>query len=388
MFKVAIGQSEDTIIEEAVQEILEQIHLELGDIKPQAGILYCPLDIDYEKVLLSIRTAFPCIELIGCTTDGELCSISGFAEDSIVLMVFASDMVEIRAGLGRELSFGGKEKGKLAAISAVSKLGTHRGEERFAVILTDPLNAGVSDVNVGIAEVLGEKFPLIGAASSAHSKKRTTYQFYNNEVVTDSMVLLLFAGKVAFSCGIQGGHSPMGGKEEVTVAEKNVLYKIGDQPAFDYFQRYIGEDYSLFMNYCLAVYEKDRDSFYVRSAPFHDKEAGTVTLNGIVPQGAFVQIGTADKDTCIESCQRSLKMALENYPGTKPEAALVFSCAGRKMMMGTKVVKEAEMVQKSLGGVPFCGFYAYGEFGPMKKQQKSLFHGTTFITLLLGPAEE
>lgn len=387
MFKVAVGQSEDVIMEEVVKEIFEQIHATLGEIIPQAGIMFCPLDVDYPYILNAIQEEFPGIELVGCTTDGELCSVYGFAEDAVCLMVFASDVIEIRAGVGRGTSGKGKEVGREAALSACNRFEQHKGEEKFAIILTDPLNAGVSDVDKGIAEILGERFPLIGAASAAFSKKRTTQQFYNQEVLTDSMVLLVFAGKVTFSCGIKGGHSPIAGKGKVTLVKKNVLYRIGNEPALEYFRRYIGTEYGLFMNYCLAVFEKDRDSFYVRSAPFYDEKEGSVTLNGVVPEGAMVQIGTADKATCVESCQASLQMAIDNYPGTKPEAAVFFSCAGRKMILGTQVFKEDETVKKYLGDIPYCGFYAYGEFGPLKKGDKPLFHGTTFVTLLIGTEE-
>ncbi len=242
------------------------------------------------------------------------------------------------------------------------------------------------EIEKGIEEILGRNFPLIGAASAAHSKKKNTLQFYNDDVVTDSVVLLLFAGPVVFSCGIQGGHAPMGGKEVITSANKNVIYTIGNRPALKYFEQYAGSEHSLFMNYCFAIFPKDREGFYVRSAPFCDPETGSVTLNGIVEQGDYVQIGSVDKETCIDSCTQSIRMALENYPGSRPSAVLLFSCAGRKMMLGTQVIKETQTVEKYLGGIPFSGFYSYGEIGPLSKGSKSLFHGTTFITLLIGSA--
>lgn len=387
MLKVAMGHSEDVIIEEAAREIIGQIHASMGDIVPKAGILFCTIDCDHKRIISLIRDAFPDIELIGCSTDGEISSIHGFTEDSIALMVFASDTIEIRAGIGKGASIRGKEVGIDAAQSARKGLKRCHNEERFAIMLTDPLNAGVSDIDKGIEEILGQNFPLIGAATAAHSKQRATFQFCNDEVVTDSVVLLLFAGPVVFSCGIKGGHAPMGGKEKVTSVNKNILYRVGNKSAFEYFQSYIGKSHSLFMNYCLAVFEKDREGFYVRSAPFCDPETGSVTLNGIVPEGSYVQIGTADKNTCIDSCTQSVLSALENYPGSKPEAALLFSCAGRKIMLGTQVVKEYQTVKKHLDDIPFSGFYAYGEIGPLSKGSKSLFHGTTFVTLLIGSAE-
>lgn len=388
MFQVAVGHSIDPSIQHAMEDVFEQIRLRLGALQPQAGLLLCSVDLDHAYILSAIRKEFPDIELAGCTTDGEMSSVEGFTEDSVVLMVFASDTVEIRAGLGKNTSTAGRDAGSTAALNARERLRECRGQERFALIMIDPLNAGTSEIDNGIQEVFGKFFPLIGGATAAHSKKRTTYQFCNDEVVTGSVVLLLFAGPIQFSCGIMGGLSPIAAKEVVTMARKNVLYRVGDSTAIDYFQRYIGQNYSFFMNYCLAVFEKERsDGFYVRSAPFHDVQAGTVTLNGIVPEGASIQLGTCDKNICIQSCAESIRIARDRYPGTKPDCALFFSCAGRKMIMGTNVTQEAETVRASLGDLPFCGFYGYGEIGPMAPGDVSLFHGTTFVTLLIGTEE-
>ena len=387
MMKVAVGHCEDVSAAEAVHEVLEQVTASLGGARPQAGILFSAVDFDHTLILAAIRSAFPGIELVGCTTDGEFSSVYGFTEDALTLMVFVSDTVEIRAGAGKEASRLGGEAGRRAAITARNSLCCYPNEERFAIILSDPLSAGVLDIDNCFKGIFGGQFPIIGAASAAHSKRRTTYQFCNDEVLSDSIVLLLFSGKVAFSCGIKGGHSPMGGKEVVTSVQKNVLYRIGDRPALEYFRRYIGNEHILFMNYCLAVYEEGREGFYVRSAPFCNEETGSVTLNGQVPEGALVQIGTADKETMLSSCAESIQRALETYAGREPTAALLFSCAGRKMIMGTQVVREVETVREQLGNIPFCGFYSYGEFGPLRKGEQSLFHGATFVTLLIGPDE-
>jgi hypothetical protein len=382
MFKVAVGHSEDINQEAAVREIVEQIHTLLGDVAPQAGIVYCSVDFNHSFIISEIRSAFPRIEIIGCTTDGEFSSKHGFTEDAIVLMAFAADKIRIRAGAGKDISEKGIAAGREAAAAANSA--SNQAENKFAIILSDPLNAGVSEVTMGIYEILGESFPLVGAASAAHSKRRTTYQFCNDEVLTDSVVLLLFSGPVLFSFGIQGGHSAIGGKEKITLSKKNILYKIADKPALDYFRRYVGGDYDLFMNYCLAIYEEGAENFYVRSAPFSDPETGSITLNGMVTEGSYIQIGTADKSECTRSCLKSIHMAYENYPGTKPAAALHFSCAGRKKMLGTQTSQEYQTAKDYWDTIPFCGFYAYGEMCPMNKGGKSLFHGTTFVTLLLG----
>ena len=383
MFDALVGQSEDVLEREATEEALSRIRPRLGNRLPQAAILFCSIEYDHSLILDIVNKEFPSIDLIGCTTDGEICSHSGFTDDSLILIFFVSDTVEIRSGSGFGVSSGGTLAGEQAALQCVSKLQNKKGDEKFAIILSDPISAGVSGVDMGIKNILGENFPVFGGVSAAHSKQRKTYQLINNAVVTDSVVLLLFAGEIHFSFGIKGGHSPLGLREAVSQVEKNTLYKIGQRTAYDYFKHYIG-DIDIFMNYCLAVFPNRSDDYYVLSAPRSDPKAGSVSLNGFVPEDAEVQIGTADRNVIASSCVESVQGAIDRYPGKKIAAALVFSCAGRKMIMGTKIIEEYEIVERLLPNTPFSGFYCYGEFGPIQRDGAFRFHGTTFVTLLVG----
>jgi len=311
-----VGQSEDPIETEAAREVLLQIEQQLQGTLPQAGILFCSIDYDHAIILEKIQAAFPALELVGCTTDGELCSQLGFSDDSVILVVFVSDAIEVASGIGRHVSTAGVVAGKEAALGCLRKIQKQKNNPKFAIILTDPISAGISGVDVGIKEILGETFPVVGGVAAAHSKQRKTHQFFQNAVETDSVVLLLFAGDIHFSIGIKGGHSPFGLREAVTYAEKNVVYKIGDKTACNYFRHYIGE-YDLFMNYCLAVFPDGGDQFYVLSAPHSDAESGSVSLNEPLPDRAEVQIGTADRNIVSSFCRESIKNALAGYKGEK-----------------------------------------------------------------------
>lgn len=88
MLKVAVGHSEDVDAKDAVLEVLEQCQETLNGLVPQAGILYSAMAFDYPVVLEHIMTVYPELELIGCTTDGEISSKLGCIEDSITLIFF------------------------------------------------------------------------------------------------------------------------------------------------------------------------------------------------------------------------------------------------------------------------------------------------------------
>ena len=104
MFKVAVSHSNDPDSLVAVNELVEQSTAELAGIVPQAGILFAAIGFDYSLILNRLQEAFPGIALIGGTTSGEISSVLKFQQDSLTLMVFASDEVEIYAGLGRNAS--------------------------------------------------------------------------------------------------------------------------------------------------------------------------------------------------------------------------------------------------------------------------------------------
>jgi hypothetical protein len=77
--------------------------------------------------------------------------------------------------------------------------------------------------------------------------------------------------------------------------------------------------------------------------------------------------------------------AVQNYPGKMPAAALFFSCASRRQILGSRTQEEYQIAQSCLSqSLPSCGFYTNGEIAPLEDRGISYFHNETFITLLLG----
>ena len=99
-----------------------------------------------------------------------------------------------------------------------------------------------------------------------------------------------------------------------------------------------------------------------------------------------MQLTTAGIDEILGGTRQALQRACDSFPeGSKPEAALVFSCMVRKFVLGSKTRREAELVEDVLGpSVPMAGMYCYGEIGPIKGAPTSRLLNETFVTLLLG----
>ena len=95
---VATGHSHDPDSADAIAAALDACADALGEKTPQAGLLFCGIDHDFQALLDGVEARHPGLQLIGCTTHGEL-SPEGFAEDSVALMLLQSDRVQFRAGV-------------------------------------------------------------------------------------------------------------------------------------------------------------------------------------------------------------------------------------------------------------------------------------------------
>jgi hypothetical protein len=117
MIKVGLGQTEGFDTLKAIDTAIAKCRQSIEGYQPQAGIVFAGTNFDHRKMLDEINHSFPQIELVGCTTAGEFSSNFGFSDDSIILMVFYSDDIEIKAGVGRNLS----EDPEAAVKSAVTQ---------------------------------------------------------------------------------------------------------------------------------------------------------------------------------------------------------------------------------------------------------------------------
>ncbi len=386
MLKTAIAHSLELDSQDAVKEVLEQCHEQLGDLMPQAGILFTGIDHDFELILNKINEEYPGVELIGCTTDGELSSVHGYTDDSITLMLLCSDKLYFKTGVADGIS---KETAviiKKAVDSVKLKLDQ---DPKLCITTPSGLTASGDYIVEGLRLSLGENFPIFGGTAADQFRMKCTYQFYKNKVFTDATPFLLIGGPLLYSFGIETGWIPIGKKAVVTRSDNNVVYKIEKDNALKFYKHHLGESIGLddddtIADYPLAVFEDDKESFYLRSPIIVDRETGSMTFVGNVPQGSTIQITHSTRDKIVDAAKTSVDSSVTGYPGTKPSVALCFSCASRKQVLGTRVEEEYDAFKKNFPDLPVVGFYTYGEIGPLKKDKPARFHNNTFFNLILG----
>jgi hypothetical protein len=380
MLKIAVGHSNDPDSHEAIQETLAQCQASLDGCIPQAGLLFVALNFDYELILRQIDQTFPGIALIGGTTDGEISSVLAFQQDSLTLVLFSSDEIEIRAAVGRNVSQNPVAIARQTIERAKQSL---TQSPQFCITTPESLTTSTTAILEGLQAGMGNA-PVFGGATADQAQVKQTYQFYKTEVLYDAVPVLLFAGNVRFSHGAASGWHPIGRQGVVTKAERNIIHEIDHKPALAFYQYYFDE-FAPDAAYPLAVFPPNEERFFLRGPMSHDEALGSITISGDVPQDAIVQITEASQADILDAARQSFAEALNSYPGQEPATALFFSCAWRRWILGTQTEKEYQSITHHLQPMlPCCGFYTYGEICPLSQKGQSFFHNTTFTTLLIG----
>ncbi len=393
MLYAAVAQAEDPDTAAAAADLIAKARQRWpqGALAPSVGVVFAEVHADHAALLRALGEAWPGIRVVGCTTDGEAASPTGFAEDSIVLTLLGSEDVGLGVGVGRGIGRATASAAREAVRQAYAEAGVPERTPRGVVALADSLTASGAALVDALQTAAGAGVPVVGGTAGDQLQFTGTYQFLNGEVLRDAVVVLAFAGPVTLAHGVASGWRPVGPTVEVTGAAGNTVETLDGRPALAFYQDYIGPRDPL-GEHALAVFEGEGDEIaYMRAPLAANHETGAITFTGDVPEGTRVRLTEYTRAAVLDACATSIATAQARLqaaaPGNSPALAWFFSCAGRRTVLGTWSAREFELVGERLGpDVPIAGFYAYGELAPVGLAAPSRFHAETFVTLLVGSA--
>ncbi len=382
MLTMAVGQSDDVDPRVAVGQVIEQCRAQLDGRSPSAGILFCALDSLDPLLPRRIRKAFPGIELIGSSSAGEMSSVVGYLEDSMALAVFASDDIDLVVGWATGVDMDPTAAAKTAVEQALART---QQEARVCIVMTEPLAAQ------NVAEALRAELPadvlIIGGAAGRQQLGglTPTYQLWNDQLATNGVAILLLAGPVVYSTAVGTGWRTLGPTGTVTRAEYGMVHEIDGRPAADWASAYLDLTAQGTFGNPLAVQDPGTDEWYLRVV-LRGTEEGSVAIPGAIPLGATVQLTTTNPEEMLAATADAIQRARDAFPGARPPtAALVFSCAVRKFLLGSRAGREVDSARSLLPeSIPIAGMYCIGEIAPTGQAPGSHFLNETFVTLLLG----
>jgi hypothetical protein len=386
---------------EAAQQALKNASIAKADFV----FMFASIGYDQPSLLRAVREATGGAPLTGCSAEG---TINGDDADesnfSVVVTAIASDDLHWHNGLAAGLEADPRAVGKRVAKDLLPHLSTDTiglfvfpdGLKDF-VIPTDNL---VDNFFTGLEENLpSERFlPMWGGGANANfdNMASPTYQYCDDEVITDGVSYALLSGKARAGWAVSHGCIPIGGERIVTRGQGNIIYEIDGKSAMEVFEEYIPEDaltddrdwirYAVSLSLCFRApsYMKDEE-YVVRGMPAVSMADGSITVQTEVPEGTSVWLSSRDKEKVSNGFDRMAVQIKDQLGGEKPKLVFQFECAtrGKLMFRDQEKLQILKRFRQSLDpDAPWVGFYTVGEIGPV--EEHNLRHLYTSVVLALG----
>ncbi|NVB43226.1 FIST C-terminal domain-containing protein [Pseudenhygromyxa sp. WMMC2535] len=358
---------------------------------PDLVLLFAPAEIyDPASMLAALReTLGPGARIAGCTSFAEI-DQHGAKTHSVTAMGMCLFEVEAElffAELSGDDLQSGRELGQQIA----------QFEPKLLLLFPDGVRADPPKLVRGIQELAGVDFPIVGgcAGENAHLL-RQTWQFIDDRAMSGGAVAIGLRGPLTIQTSSGSGFEPLGRERVCTrVEDDKLVLEIDGEPAVEMYRQLLGEEIvdnpSAGVTYPLAVLtsadpggarweERPHVIRVVRS--FDDR--GGLECGGDIREGAKVRITRGSREALVAGATQACERALAELPD--PQLALIFNCAGRKMIFGPRHYRdEIDAVYARLPrGVARAGFYTYGELSPVHGE--AMYHNETFTILLLGHA--
>jgi hypothetical protein len=395
--KAGVGMSQHHNPSIAGREAAEQALEKAGVDRPDFVFMFATVGYDQHSLLRAVRVATGDAPLTGCSGEG---TINGDDADesnfSVVVTAISSEELQWTNGLAAGLKADPRAVGKRVA----KELLPHLSSDTIGLFVFPEGRAENFDhFFAGLEENLpSDQFlPLWGGGAGNDLKLgKPTYQYCDDEVITDGVSYALLSGEAHTAWAISHSVIPIGGERVVTRSKGNVIYEIDGKPATDVFKEYLPEDalaanrdwvrygISLALSFKAPSYMKDEE-YVVRGVPQLSLTDESITVQTEVQEGTSIWFSSRDKEKITTGFDRMATQIEEQLAGEKPELVFQFECVtrGKLMFREQEKLQLLRQFRQSLDAeVPWVGFYTIGEIGPVDEHND--IHRLASVVLALG----
>src|ERR687896_1531494 len=402
--KAGVGMSRHHNPNVAGREAAQQALQKAGVSKPDFVFMFASIGYDQPSLLHAVREITGGAPLSGCSGEGTIGEEdSDESNFSVVVMAISSEELHWRNGLATGLGGDSRAVGQRVAQDLLpdlspSTIGLFVFPDGMSVALDSFFAANFDNFFAGMEENLpSDRFlPLWGGgAGNDFNVKVPTYQYCDDEVISDGVSYALLSGRAQAGWAISHSLIPIGGERNVTRSQGNVIYEIDGKPAVEVLKEYLPEhalaDERDWMRYAVSLalcfrapsYMKDEE-YVVRGVPQLNLTDGTVTVQTEVQEGTSVWFSSRDKEKLATGFDRMATQIKEQLGGEKPKLVFQFECSTR----GKDMFREQEKLQflrhfrRSVDpDVPWAGYYCAGEIGPVEEHNNHHLYTSVVLAL-------
>ncbi len=363
------------------------------------SIVYSSSEYDPLEVVDAVRKVTGNALLIGASSAGEFTERK-VESGSVAVGLLSSDEIKVFTAMAEGVT--GDPEAAVKEIAAKLPAEVAGYPYMTAIVLIDGLSGVGEEVALLASYILDREVRIVGGMAGDDFKMKETFVFCDDRVATDALSVCLFASKMPLFTGVMHGHTPLSRALKVTRAQANVLHEINDLPAWDVWKEETAEIAwnrgvdvekladpaeiaQFFTIHSLGLATENEGQYKIRW-PVSMNDDGSLNFTcGIAEGSVFRIMDGSDQENQINAAEGAAVLAKESAENAgyfEFAGMLVFDCAVRQLMLGSRFPEAVDRFKKVLPGVPLLGWETYGELR-LEPGQFSGFHNTTSVVLLL-----
>ncbi len=403
--QIGIGSS---IGKDAYEAALKACKESLSTIEgePSISIVYADSKYD-EKAILKACNEVLGKNWVGGSTDTQLTSKYGFERGAVSVLTIASEYLHFGVGVVDKYHKDPQKAGEKAIRQAMKNVHVDNYVDPYIqfkraqtksiheIVKIPPyfvltLICGVkydskkkvvpgmeAEFIEGIFNVLGPNIPIVGGSLSTDFELYTqqnitnNFQFASGQLYYDAAITLFVVSNLYFAHSFTNGYKK-GDKVALLTkvdATGHMVHEINNKPAVKEYARILGvsekdlikDPFRYVLARPMGVLDNSGDVYIKSGAPSPDGKSW-YTLTKVLENSAAIIVDYDPKKT-KEAVYNALKEADEIHDHKDIALGLIFSCCGRKALLGKDVASEIDIARKKYKGVPLFGFHSFGEIG-------------------------
>ena len=446
MFRCVVGHSNSKDIVEATEEAIKQCLQSINEYKkddrcppPKVALFFSTVRItkydfdepdrnkqffealevekkEFEEALKLINEKLNNIKLIGCTSDGCMSHLTDEIEDAVVLAVLCADD-DIRFFTAFEEIEDDCYNALGKAVDGIKKViekGINKDSSNLIIGFFEGLTGFKEDIITSLNAAIGSKLnfinsgspiPVIGGLAADNYNMKRTYQFYDKTVSKSGVILMLIYGDYKWGVGVDSGWKTFSEEAIIEEVENNRIFKVkfNDQTGisiiefYSYFLGKVKEDQTVFYDqFPIQVENSYGDRFFRSPIDYSFKDGSIKFIGRDFKKGDKIKVAYYKEEDLIDAASNSIEQAFANVDimdtnnEYNPQMMFFISCTSRSRLFLRRSSKEINYVYQKMGGnfLPLLGFYSFGEFAPVKKNEhskpKNTFINNTIVSLLIS----
>ncbi len=261
----------------------------------------------------------------------------------------------------------------------------------MALTFVDGLASNIAGYLEWIYGVFGSEVNYLGGGAGSLSLQQQPCIFTQDGFFEDAAIFCLIDAEV--SLGVKHGWKQLLGPLVVTKAEKNIIYELNWQNAFEIYKEAVEEDsglqfedgnfFSIAKGFPFGMFKEGQEDI-VRD-PIAVDENGALICVGEVPENSVVYILKGQNESLINSAKEAMRTSLAQTENS-PSKNLIIDCISRVLFLEDEFKKELEALDEelklSVDNQPLIGILSLGEISSYGEGLLELFNKTTVVGLI------